>query len=153
MSKKLSIADARALVAKSREAYDKKVAEGPWIFEPHGGYGSDDPDGEPWPFGFVSTAGAPAPIFMLSPILGFGANLLEAAARRMVAAPDLIAALDFAHCALRGVDASDLTAPLQAKEIDRVSDAIAGIEALSRSLGFVLSNNVGKIAPAPSVSS
>lgn len=38
------------------------------IFEPHNGFGTNDPDGNPWPFGYISEAPG-HPIFELRPIL------------------------------------------------------------------------------------
>jgi hypothetical protein len=70
----------------------KKFTQGTWIFEPHNGYGGEDPDGEPWPFGYVST-NKHTPIFELSPILDFKFDELLANARLIAAAPDLYAAL------------------------------------------------------------
>lgn len=40
-------------------------------FEPHNGFGGNDPDGEPWPFGYISTAPLPLPIFELRPTFAF----------------------------------------------------------------------------------
>jgi hypothetical protein len=70
---------------------EAKHTPGPWLFEPHNGYGAKDPDGEPWPFGYISTA-HPSPIFELSTPLVFPHEELVANARLIAAAPDLLAA-------------------------------------------------------------
>ena len=79
---------------------------GPWIFEPHGGFGSGISDTgsivkatnqrcvDPFPFGYISTA-HPSPIFALEPITSNGAEEMLANARLIAAAPrmfDYIAA-------------------------------------------------------------
>lgn len=38
------------------------------IFEPHNGFGGNDPNGEPWPFGYISTS-HPTPLFELRHVL------------------------------------------------------------------------------------
>ena len=67
-----------------------KHTPGPWVFEPHGGFGANDPDGNPWPFGYISTS-HPSPIFQLDVILGWPSDELTANARLISAAPDLLA--------------------------------------------------------------
>lgn len=57
---------------------------GPYRFEPHNGYGGKDPDGEPWPFGYISTA-HPSPVFELRPVLVQSREELLAIAEAMVA--------------------------------------------------------------------
>ena len=39
-----------------------------WIFEPHNGYGTRDPDGEMWPFGYFSLTEPIDPIFELGDV-------------------------------------------------------------------------------------
>lgn len=70
---------------------------GPYLFEPHGGFGSLDPDGDPWPFGYISETapnGVPSPIFELDVVIGRPVEQYEATARLLVAAPVLKAALE-----------------------------------------------------------
>lgn len=62
-------------------------------FEAHGGYGSDDFDGEPWPFGYISTSPTPQPVFELNVVLGFDAEELRALALKMAAAAEIFAEL------------------------------------------------------------
>lgn len=68
----------------------------PLRFEPHNGFGSDDPDGDPWPFGYLSTS-HPVPIFELSvPVQHDPETLRELVAlivRAVNAHEDLCAAL------------------------------------------------------------
>lgn len=65
------------------------------IFEPHGGYGARDFNGDPWPFGYISedTSAHRLPIFELSTILERPAEELRAYARLFTAAPDMLEAL------------------------------------------------------------
>lgn len=63
-----------------------KATPRPWRFEPHNGFGSDDPDGEPWPFGYISEDRPGSPIFELSPLLGHPAEQLYANAALIVRA-------------------------------------------------------------------
>lgn len=62
------------------------------IFEPHNGYGSLDPDGEPWPFGYISR-GVGKPVFELSTVFKGDPDELRALALAMTAAPALLKAL------------------------------------------------------------
>jgi hypothetical protein len=63
-------------------------------FEPHNGYGRKDPDGEPWPFGYISEGdGLPMPVFELTPLFQRPYEELLAFARLFAAAPDLLEAL------------------------------------------------------------
>ena len=72
---------------------------GPWFFEPHNLYGGTDFDGRPWPFGYVSCwtpNRVPLPIFALAPLFETPSEELEeldANARLIAAAPDLLACL------------------------------------------------------------
>ncbi|MHB9879134.1 hypothetical protein ACSMXM_05670 [Pacificimonas sp. ICDLI1SI03] len=63
------------------------------MFEPHNGYGKTGFDGEPNPFGYISTS-TPQPVFELMPPLVFPAKDLEALAYKMAAAPDLYEAVE-----------------------------------------------------------
>jgi hypothetical protein len=60
------------------------------VFEPHGGFGKRDPDGVPFPFGYISNA-SPVPIFELNVFLAHDKELLAKIASAAVAAPSLIA--------------------------------------------------------------
>lgn len=64
-------------------------------FEPHNGYGRTDPEtGDPWPFGYISTM-HPSPIFEMNVILGgYEADDLRQLVLKMVAAPELLEALE-----------------------------------------------------------
>lgn len=68
-----------------------------WVFEPHNGYGRMAPDGEPWPFGYISEkgvrAGLPSPLFELRPVLVEPIEKLTDAALKMAAAPAMYEAL------------------------------------------------------------
>lgn len=64
----------------------------PKVFEPHNGYGGNDPDGEPWPFGYISEDYG-RPIFELRPLFVADYGELHAAAIAMAAASDLLEAL------------------------------------------------------------
>jgi hypothetical protein len=69
-----------------------------WIFEPHNGYGSNDPDGEPWPFGYLTLTDPIDPIFELGDVgLRRAPGELAAHAGRIIRAmnerDELIAAL------------------------------------------------------------
>lgn len=72
------------------------LVEQQWQFEPHNGFGTNDPDGEPWPFGYISTAPTPVPIFELNVVLQLDAGQLADAARLAAAAPEMLAALIWA---------------------------------------------------------
>lgn len=63
---------------------------GPWRFEAHQGYPGIDPDGQKWPFGYITGR---QPIFELNVFLEYPADELRAAANAMAAAPDTMAAL------------------------------------------------------------
>ena len=65
---------------------------GPWKFEPHAFYGHNI-DGEVMPFGYVSEDKLAAPIFGLEDVLGRPVEELEASARLIAAAPDLLASV------------------------------------------------------------
>jgi hypothetical protein len=69
------------------------ILSGPLQFEPHGGFGSKDADGDRYPFGYISTAPTPRPIFELGVILGFAPDELVVLAKRMAAANVLVDAL------------------------------------------------------------
>ena len=76
----------------SKQAFTK----GPWLFEPHRMYGTKF-RGETWPFGYLSQTilgGVPSPIFELNPILVFPREELEANARLIAAAPEMLQALE-----------------------------------------------------------
>ena len=66
------------------------------IFEPHNLYGERDPDGNAWPFGYISddttSNQVPLPIFELTAMFA-GRRTLTETARLMAAADDLFAAL------------------------------------------------------------
>lgn len=66
------------------------------IFEPHNLFGTKDPEGEPWPFGYISEADTPnrvsSPIFELSPVLGTP-ELWAKTAAKLASVDDLLAAL------------------------------------------------------------
>jgi len=42
---------------------------GRWVFKRHSGFGERDPDGELWPFGYISSLPQPLPIFQLDVII------------------------------------------------------------------------------------
>lgn len=68
---------------------EKKISD-VWIFEPHNGFGENDFDGDPWPFGYISDgSGAVYPIFSLEPILDLPADELRSVALKMAAAGEL----------------------------------------------------------------
>jgi hypothetical protein len=69
-----------------------KHLPGPYLFEPHNGFDGLDPDGEPWPFGYISTS-ARYPIFELNPPLAFPVEQLEATAILLASATELLEAL------------------------------------------------------------
>lgn len=82
-----------------------------WIFEPHGGFGGVDPDGEPWPFGYIS-ARPGQPIFELSTVLTNKPSRPEfeallTAARKMTAAAWMHSALLSIVDALEDNDVSE----------------------------------------------
>jgi hypothetical protein len=64
---------------------DQKLVDRRLTVEFHNGYGSLDPDGEPWPFGYISTD-TPQPIFELNVILGYNRDELLALLIKMVVA-------------------------------------------------------------------
>lgn len=78
----------------------------PLQFEPHALYGSAI-DGEPMPFGYISTA-APMPIFELSTPLKWPTDALASLARQMAAAPQMFAALLAAESFISGFEDDDL---------------------------------------------
>lgn len=69
-----------------------EVSFTPFVFEPHNGYGAKDPDGEPWPFGYISE-GYGRPLFELRPVVVHPYEKLHDAALKMTAARDLYEAL------------------------------------------------------------
>lgn len=71
---------------------DKRIGE-PWVFEPHGMFGRTAPDGDRFPFGYISTDDPRRPIFQLDTILDFPLDELREAALLMASAYDLMAAL------------------------------------------------------------
>ena len=91
---------------------------GPWIFEPHGGFGSGISDTgsiikatnprcvDPFPFGYISTA-HPSPIFALEPITSNGAEEMLANAHLIAAAPELYEALAWVTTALEMAESDD----------------------------------------------
>ena len=64
-----------------------------FIFEPHNGYGHLDPDGEPWPFGYISR-GVGKPVFELSTVFKEDPAELHRLALMMTAGPELLEALN-----------------------------------------------------------
>ena len=70
-----------------------KHTPGPWCFEPHYGYGTDEPDGTPCPFGYLSTQ-HPSPFFVLGTFLAHDYDELRANALLAASAPDMFAALE-----------------------------------------------------------
>lgn len=80
----------------------------PFIFEPHGGFGSNDPDGKPWPFGYISNDNPRSPVFELSIVLGFPDDILTGVATQMAAASDLMEALDDLLRGIGGEESTDL---------------------------------------------
>jgi hypothetical protein len=72
---------------------EEKLSRGPWAFEPHGMFGRTTPDGDRFPFGYISTDDPRRPIFQLDTILDFPLDELREVARMMAAAPELLAAL------------------------------------------------------------
>ena len=61
--------------------------------------------------------------------------------------PDIFAALDAAHAALRMVDASDTAAPQTERVLDAVSDAIALVERTASAAGHRLPEFRRRVAP------
>lgn len=100
-------------------------------FEPHNGYGRKDPDGEPWPFGYLSEGdGLPSPVFELTPVLQRPYEELLAFARLFEAAPDLLEALkaiDYACFRYTGEDQDQIVSDAY----DKLQAAIAKAEAAS----------------------
>lgn len=78
----------------------------PLQFEPHALYGSAI-DGEPMPFGYISTA-APMPIFELSTPLKWPTDALASLSRQMAAAPQMHAALVAAESFLSGFEGDEV---------------------------------------------
>ena len=72
---------------------DAEKLSGKLCFEPHNGFGGRDPDGDPWPFGYISTSPTPQPVFELRTFLEYEPAELVKLARRMAAANELLAAL------------------------------------------------------------
>jgi hypothetical protein len=60
------------------------------IFQPHNGFGDNDPDGNPWPLGFIT---ATFPIFEMQVVMDHP-KMVEIATA-MAAAPDMLAALRY----------------------------------------------------------
>lgn len=71
-----------------------KPTPGRWTFKPHYGYGGADPNGEPLPFGYIVTTPFPVPIFELRPVVGHLPCEMEANARLMAAAPEMVELLE-----------------------------------------------------------
>lgn len=67
-----------------------------YIFEPHGGYGTCDDEGTPFPFGYLSDAPG-QPVFELSTIFEKPVDELHSRVRILAAAPDLLAMLKVAQ--------------------------------------------------------
>lgn len=97
----------------------------PLQFEPHALYGSAI-DGEPMPFGYISTA-APMPIFELSTPLKWPTDALASLARQMAAAPQMFAALLAAESFISGFEDDDLQ--------EGVSPLLRSIRAIIRPSG------------------
>jgi len=102
----------------------KKQTEGAWVFEPHTGFGRIAPDGEPWPFGYISTDSPRAPIFALSPVFVIDYAEMVDAARKMAAANELFAALKEVHWREKALPS------LPERVRDQIEAAIAKAEAL-----------------------
>lgn len=65
-----------------------------YIFEPHNGFGMTDPDGNPWPIGYISTVndgGIATPVIEMLPM--FDGPLVRIVAL-IAEAPELLAALE-----------------------------------------------------------
>lgn len=62
-------------------------------FEPHNGFGGKTPDGDMWPFGYLSTVGPRVPVFELNVIVNWSPKVLLAYAHMAAAAPDMLEAL------------------------------------------------------------
>lgn len=103
-------------------------------FEPHNGYGAVDPDGEPWPFGYISTAPIPMPVFELGVVLEYPADDLRKLALAMAAAPEMVDTLLNAKETLQQLldnhldRASTLVRELVRKRIAQIDDAIASAD-------------------------
>ncbi|TAA54613.1 hypothetical protein [Shinella sp. JR1-6] len=97
----------------------------PLQFEPHSLYGSAI-DGEPMPFGYISTA-APMPIFELSTPLKWPTDALASLARQMAAAPQMFTALLAAESFISGFEDDDLQ--------EGVSPLLRSIRAIIRPSG------------------
>jgi len=91
-------------------------------FEPHNGYGGNDPDGDPWPFGYISTAPVPIPVFELNVVLEYPVEALRKLAVAMAAAPDMLRVLKH----LYDEAGPDLPTPVR----NRIGAAIAVAEGL-----------------------
>lgn len=89
-------------------------------FEPHNGYGTNDPDGDPFPFGYISTAPAPLPIFELNVFLDYPEEALRNLCLAMAAAPDMLRVLKYLH------DEAGLDLPKPVR--NRIGAAIATAE-------------------------
>lgn len=77
---------------------ESKHTPGPYIFEPHNGWGGKI-GGEVMPFGYISTA-HPSPIFELDTPLLYDAEALHATATLLASAPCLLEALKEAQSVL-----------------------------------------------------
>lgn len=98
-----------------------------FIFEPHGGYGTNDPDGDPWPFGYISVVtgdGIPQPLFELNFVISWAPEKVDRLLAEMLAAPDLYEALDFVRPFFALEDPAGL-APNASECLDRIDAAIA----------------------------
>lgn len=63
-----------------------KAARGPWVFEPHCGYGKSNPEGEPYPFGYLSVGPLIMPVFELRQVINRSADEMYGSAALIVRA-------------------------------------------------------------------
>lgn len=85
------------------------------IFEPHGGFGRKDPDGNPWPLGYISID-TPQPIFELGVFLVYDRDELLALAAKIVSAVNAHDALANCRDILRELIDALPNAPLGKEE-------------------------------------